>query len=158
MQIQIHSHEFILAEPYLEGHPLSAAEAKALNVLRSERIRNIALRHLAGLEKNALPGQPLTQQAIAEFRARVDWLNSNFTFTTKGNSRQPSATYDQELREVAGEKAREFFRPTGGKPSQSDWTAKFNELLVSAEVEEETRKRLALREEIALKALEDLAA
>lgn len=71
-EITIAGQTFAVSTPYTEGHPLTAGEAKALNQVRCENIRN----NLAKLVKNE--DQSLSADEIA---AKVAEYDSTYDFT-----------------------------------------------------------------------------
>lgn len=67
-----------VAQPYAEGHPLTAGEAKALNQVRAENIRN----NMASVVKSAKAEDgSITDEALASVAAAVAKYDVEYEFT-----------------------------------------------------------------------------
>lgn len=75
-----------ITDPYAEGHPLTAGEAKALNQTRAENIRNNMAAKAKTLQSE---DGSYTEEALAAFAAAVADYDAayEFTLTSSGGAR-----------------------------------------------------------------------
>lgn len=155
MKIQIHQFEFPLSEPFSEGHICSAGEAKALNLLRGDRIRNYAAKYHTAQVKKA-NGAPLLPEVIAELYSRVANYDISFVFRTVEGPREKIGTMAREVEEVATEKARERLRAVG-REGEEEALGQLVELLsTEPSVLAEAASRFEARQRVSAAALEEL--
>lgn len=161
MQIQISHYEFTISAPYSEGHQLTAAEAKALNVERGERLRTQITRYLAKLAGTEA-GAILSGEALAALRARAVDLDANFQFGMLYRTKPKVGTIDAEISALAEELAREQMRQAGRDPESEAEEETFRMLVEGnkqrSDLFEEARKRLEIRASVAATAIEELTA
>lgn len=99
-EITIAGHSFAVAQPYTEGHTITEAEAKALNQVRAENIRNnMASKVKAAYEGTAKDGDP-TVDTIVEAVAAYDAAYV-FTLASVGGGRKPSDPVEVEALRIA---------------------------------------------------------
>jgi len=154
--IQIGHHQFHLADPYQEGHRLTASEAKALNILRGERIRNNLQKMLAKLAEGLPPGATISGENLAQVRARAKDLDVNFEFTSKEKTKNKPYTLDGMIAEIARERA-EIEARRVGREHDVEAIAQLTQVnLDLPDVIDEARLRLEARAKVARAALEDL--
>ena len=153
MKIQLSRYEFTLSDRYREGSIMSAAEAKALNVLRGERIRN---RVAQWLRRAAPDGEILTGAKREEMNAWVARIDSNFEFEARDRAKAKSGSLDMEIEEVARERAATLARERGRAGDQELIGELFQALLEDASVEAEAAARIEARIEVAKAGLADL--
>lgn len=80
--ITIQGHEVEVSQPYVAGHVITEAEAKALNQTRSENIRNNTATKLKKMAKDAeCEVDELSDDAVAEWLEQVAEYDSNYVFT-----------------------------------------------------------------------------
>ncbi len=146
MKIQLSKYEFELSDRYREGSIMTAAEAKALNVVRGERIRNRVARHL---DRAAPNGEIL----IGDRRAALyDWvarLDSSFEFEGRERTKTKSGTLEIEIREVARERAGVLARERGRGDDQELVEELYEGLLEDSDVEAEAAARMEARSQVA---------
>jgi hypothetical protein len=96
--ISIKSLEFEVSTPYVEGHAISAAEAKALNQVRAENIgnnmRKAVTDHVEGKEG---------AKSLAELQAEFAAYDRDYVFTlaSAGGSKSTETPLERETRSVA---------------------------------------------------------
>jgi len=142
MLIQIHRYEFEISTPYKDGQTISAAEAKILNIQRSERIRNNAGKYLHSIVKDLDPEKLISDEALEKFRAKVKELDETFEFRTKEITKPKSGTLDGEIRAVAEEKTRDAMRAQGRQDDGELDEEIFLGFLISPEVSAEAKVRI----------------
>lgn len=128
--VTISGQSFELATPFLAGHVLNEAEAKTLNQVRIENIRN----NSAKAVKEAYDSGD--QAKIDEIRAKVAEYDASYTFTIGGTGtgtvkRDP---VEREAYAIAKELIKQHLakdgRTTKSVPegmSEEDWKAKLEE-------------------------------
>lgn len=116
MKIQLSHYEFELSDRYRAGSVLTDGEAKALNIERSDRIRNRAARFLERMAKpegaGVLTGEP--RQRLYDYVAKQD---ETFEFETRATLRVKIGTLEAEIRAVARERAEALAR---GRQREND--------------------------------------
>lgn len=97
--ITIAGHEFPVSQPYAEGHTITEAEAKALNQVRAENIRNnMASRVKVAMGKE--PSDEVNPSTIADIVAAYD-ADYEFTLASVGGGRRPTDPVDLEALKIA---------------------------------------------------------
>lgn len=158
--IQVGSYSFTIEDPYSEGHRLSAAEAKALNSQRTERVRNIIYKRLnARLSAEGLEpgGGLLSASDLRDFTNEVKELDRDFSFVPHLNGKVNRNTVQAEIYEVALEVTRARMRQNSiGELDENE--VEMNARLACSEVNviEEGRRRFTAHQEITKLALADL--
>jgi hypothetical protein len=159
LQFRVRNYSFTLSEPYAEGQTLTAGEARVLNTVRAERIREQITRRVIEVNK-PLPGQLptlLTQQQLADLQSEVDGLSEQFEFTAPIVPLSvPVGTVENEARKISEQRIDSESRRAG-----IELTAQAREELITSDlssptVQHEARRRIGLRQAIAQKALEEL--
>lgn len=153
MKIQLAHYEFDLTDRYKSGSVLNEAEAKALNVLRSERIRNRVARWL---ERAAKGGEVLTGDALAELREYVAKTDAGFEFEMRDVTKAKRGTLEAEVRELAQLKAEEMARERGRGADTELVKQLFTALLDDQGIEIEAAARLEARHQVAVEGLKGL--
>lgn len=94
--IIIQGEEFVAVQPYNEGHVLTSVEAKALNQLRNENLRN----NFAKFVKDAKDGVEgaLAADKLAEAFAKYD---AGYTFASPGAAKPKMDPVEREARALA---------------------------------------------------------
>lgn len=98
--ITIQGVEFTIATPYVAGHPITEAEAKALNQVRAENIRN----NCAGLVKTAKgEGEEVPAEAMEKLLADVAAYDAAYVFSlaSVGGGRKSVDPVESEARRLA---------------------------------------------------------
>jgi hypothetical protein len=149
---------FLISQPYLEGHVLTAAEAKTLNQVRSENIGN----NMRTQVKEALEardgGDSSKYDALAAAVAKYD---AEYTFAMGGSgvSTRRLDPIEREARAIATDLIRADLAAKGRKITQvpegltkDEWEAKLDttrELLMAREdVLKAAKKRVADKEKL----------
>lgn len=109
--IKIHHHQFSVAEPFCEGHALSAAEAQALNGLRAENIRNSLAKWIKRRLTSAI--RPLSQEELAQAKARCAELDEEYEFAQRETRGISPGTLEYEMVLLAQEKVEAQARARG---------------------------------------------
>jgi hypothetical protein len=162
MKIQISHYEFDISAPFAEGHVLTAAEAKALNVERGERLRTQISRYLAKLSAKSPSESILSGEALAALRARATDLDANFEFGMLYRTKPKVGTIDSEILLLAEELAKEQMRQAGRDPDDEAEGETLRHLVEAnkhrEDLFEEARKRLEVRASVAQRAMDELLA
>lgn len=153
MKIQLAKYEFTLSDRYREGSILNAAEAKALNVVRGERIRNRVARHL---DRAAPNGEILVGDARVELYAYVDRVDSNFEFEARSQTKAKVGTLEMEIEEVARGRAQALARERGRGQDEELVGELFLGLLDDPGVEAEAAARIEARTQVAAEGINTL--
>lgn len=98
--ITIQGVEFEVAQPYAEGHTITEAEAKALNQVRAENIRN----NTAKLVKDARgEAEEVPADALEELRRQIAEYDAAYEFTlaSVGGGRKSSDPVEVEAQRMA---------------------------------------------------------
>jgi hypothetical protein len=97
-KFRIHSHLFLISDPFRVGHSLTDSEARALNALRSENIRNNLAKELKKLPL------PLSPAALEAFEKRVAEYDAAYCFYPHLKDEPSSASpLEREIQAVAKE-------------------------------------------------------
>lgn len=154
MKIRISHYEFELTDRYRAGAVLTAEEAKALNVLRSERIRNTMLRYI---DRASPDGSVVTGEPLDKIRAKIKHLDETYEFTSRDRSPDNRKhTLDAEIRLVARERAEAQVRAAGFGQDETRIGPMAAELELDPITQEEAARRLSVRVDVAQRALEEL--
>lgn len=153
--IQVLSYSFEVSEPYAEGHRLNAAEAKALNSQRTDRLRNIVYKRL---QAKSPQGMLLNANELVEFTKEVSELDSQFNFVShKFVNKLQRNTLQGEIWEVAREAAAAAIKLAGGEsPSDDEIDLQAEALVNDKNIIDEGRRRYEAFQEVTRKALSDL--
>lgn len=152
MKIKVSHYEFDISEPFSSGHVCTEAEAKALNILRSERIRGIVARRLSREEQESV----LIGQALVDLREAVSGIDKAFYFQSKTNSRSKNGTVDSYIRAVALERAQALAREAGREGDQQVLDEAMVELLDDPKIQAEAARRMEVQAQVMKEALESL--
>lgn len=155
MKIQLSHYEFDLTARYASGSVINEAEAKALNVMRGERIRN---RVAAWLRRADPDGRGLHGEKLAEMYAWVARVDQNFEFDARHGPKPKLGTLQGEARDVAQEWAQERARASGRANDETAVGQFFDEIMASkaSELLDEAAKRIEARRAVVASGLEDL--
>lgn len=144
MQIIVGPFQFQLSEPFTEGYVLNLAEAKAMNALRAQRIRNIVMKKI----------EKMSREELVEETNRLD---REFRFTAHGVSAQASEdTFLHFLREVAREQAEAGLRQAGRELTEEAIDGLMPDLQEDSRVIEEAQVRFEAMKQATREALQDL--
>lgn len=111
-EISIHGEKFTVTTPYVEGHTLSAIEAKVLNQVRAENVANNFRKSIgAALEK------PEADRAGAMDAVRTEFTKyeGEYTFAAGGSTRTPIDPVEREAQAIAKLSIKEKIREQYGK-------------------------------------------
>lgn len=104
---------FEISQPFVEGHVLTALEAKVLNQTRSENVGNNVRAKIKEMQE---PEDGSAPKSEAEIRAYVTEFDAGYEFRTasegSGKSRDP---YEVEARKIARDLLKEHLASTGRK-------------------------------------------
>ena len=129
-KFRIHSHLFVISDPFRAGHILSEGEARALNALRSENIRNNLAKELKRLPL------PLSGRDLEAFEKRVAEYDAGYRFYPHLKDEPTAASpLEQEIQAVAKE---------------------WNMPLEHPGVQEEAKARLDLERKVSERVLQEL--
>ena len=99
-EITIAGVTFAVLQPYVAGHVVTEAEAKALNQVRAENIRNnCASKVKAAAEGTAKEGEP-TADTIETYVAEYD-AGYEFTLASVGGGKRPTDPVEVEAMRIA---------------------------------------------------------
>lgn len=163
-EITIAGHEFAVSQPYAEGHVLTEAEAKALNQVRAENIRN----NFAAKVKAAFGDEPVkegqpTAETIASDIAAYD-AAYQFTLASVGGGKRPTDPVEVEALSIARQmladhlkaKAKLTVKAFKEKVGEDTYNSKVAELADREEVVKEAKRRVKARQAAAENSLGDL--
>lgn len=159
MQISIKQHAFSVRQVYSEGTVLTKAEAQALNGLRAENIRNNVFKFVAEALGTAQQGQVLPAEVQKELQEKITEYDLKYQFPLRSEPRGQSPI-EVEVLIVATERVEAAIRQRGTYELVVVNRAMYEDMLALAladpAVQEEARKRIALANQAAARALEDL--
>lgn len=170
MQIKVLHYHFAIGAPFKEGHPLTPAEAYALNNLRAENIRN-ATRHLIHnwLAQNPQPDNLLPVEQLNIISNLVRAMDIGYSFkvrykldtlgetpTASKPSKQKPGSYAYELTSVATSRIEEYCNENGIELTPAQWSEALKRFSAETEVQEMAKANLAARLEGNKKSLEEL--
>lgn len=161
-EITIAGVSFMVLQPYVAGHVVTEAEAKALNQVRAENIRNnCASKVKAAAEGTAKEGEP-TADTIEAYVREYD-ENYQFTLASVGGGKRPTDPVEVEAMRIA----RDLFSAYASSKKLTvkaikeakgeEWVnAKLAELAERPENVKEAKRRVDARNKSAEAALEGL--
>lgn len=101
--ITIAGHEFPVSQPYVAGHAITEAEAKALNQVRAENIRNnMASKVKAAYAEEDRKEDDPTPETIGALVAEYD-AAYEFTLASVGGGKRPTDPVEVEALRIARE-------------------------------------------------------
>lgn len=161
-EITIAGAQFSVLQPYSAGHAITEAEAKALNQVRAENIRNnMASKVKAAAEGTSKEGEP-TAADIAKFVADYDAAYV-FTLASVGGGRRPTDPAEVEALKIARGIFADFcagkkltVKAVREKIGEDAYEAKIGEIAERPEVVKEAKRRVKDRQASAEAAMGDL--
>ena len=161
-EITIAGQTFTVLQPYVAGHAITEAEAKALNQVRAENVRNnTAAKVKAAVEGTAKEGEP-TAETIAAFVAAYD-KDYVFTLASVGGGRKSTDPTEVEALRIARgifadamAKKKLTVKAVKEKIGEDVYDAKIAEIAERAEVVKEAKRRVKERQAAAEAAIGDL--
>lgn len=155
MQITIQAYSFQLSEPFQPGQVLGEAEAQALNRFRAETMRSTIARWVKTAGTGA--GELISTGDLERLQVRVGELDARFCFQfqSEGLGAKPG-TIQAEARAIAIERVESEARRANVAMSLAAFEEMVGKVLELPAVQEEARKRLAVRLGVTSVALEDL--
>lgn len=161
-EITIAGHTFAVLQPYAAGHVITEAEAKALNQVRAENIRNnMASKVKAAFDGTAKEGEP-TQDTIAQFIADYD-AAYEFTLASVGGGKRASDPVEVEALRIArgifadwAASKKLTVKAIKEKIGEEAYNAKIAEIAERESVVKEAKHRVKQRQAAAAAAMEGL--
>lgn len=161
-EITIAGHSFPVSQPYAAGHVITEAEAKALNQVRAENVRNnTAAKVKAAMEGTAKDGDP-TAENIAEFVAKYD-AEYVFTLASVGGGRKPTDPVEVEALRIARATFADWaagkkltVKAIKEKIGEEAYEAKIAEIAEREDTVKEAKRRVTARQKAAENAIGDL--
>lgn len=161
-EITISGHLFPISQPYLEGHAITEAEAKALNQVRAENVRNnMASKVKAASEGTAKEGEP-TIDTIAEAVAAYD-ATYIFSLASVGGGRKSSDPTEVEALRIArgmfadwASSKKLTVKAIKEKIGDEAYDAKLAEMAERDDVVKEAKRRVKARQAAAETSMGDL--
>jgi hypothetical protein len=161
-EITIAGVTFSVSQPYSAGHVITEAEAKALNQVRAENIRNnMASKVKAAMEGTAKEGEP-TRDTIAQAVAEYD-ASYVFTLASVGGGKRPSDPVEVEALRIARGIFSDFcaskkltVKAVRERIGEEVYEAKLAEIAERPDVVKEAKRRVKLRQESAESAMGEL--
>lgn len=162
-EITIAGQTFTVLQPYDAGHVLTEAEAKALNQVRAENIRNnMASKVKAAAEGKEKEGDPSAEtivEAVAAYDAAYE-----FTLASVGGGKRPTDPVELECLSIARSMFAEHVRAklkttvkaVKEKIGEDAYNSKIAELAEREEVVKEAKRRVKARQAAAESALDGL--
>ncbi len=154
--IRVKDFMFKLSEPYEEGHECTGTEARMLNQLRSDYIRNAVFRKLDKIKSESSADEAVSSARVLELLNEfVKNLDAEYEFPTDARNSAKLTSIQKVAEELAREKAISEMTITDGE----DWLemrtlvlSQTEEIFQAAKKRIENQKLLA---ELALKELID---
>ena len=161
MLIQIRNYQFDLDEPFLPGQSISAGEARALNALRAERLREALTRRVIEAHRPVNAGKDgsdrlLSAEALSKLQAELDGLGAKFKFPPPVEPRPKVGTIEAETRALAEAQVESDARQAGIILSQENKDELVAKALARPAIQQEARRRIEARKSIAEAALREL--
>lgn len=162
-EITIAGKTFSVLQPYDAGHTLTEAEAKALNQVRAENIRNnMASKVKAAYEGTAKEGEP-TAETIAKAVADYD-SSYEFTLASVGGGKRATDPIEIEALSIARSmfadhvkaKLKATVKAVKEKIGEDTYNAKIAEIAARDEVVKEAKRRVKARQAAAESALDGM--
>lgn len=161
-EITIAGHTFAVLQPYVAGHVITEAEAKALNQVRAENIRNnMASKVKAAFDGTAKEGEP-TKENIAQFVADYD-ASYEFTLASVGGGKRSTDPVEVEALRIArgifadwAASKKLTVKAIKEKIGEEAYEAKIAEIAEREDVVKEARRRVKQRQAAAESAIGDL--
>ena len=161
-EITIAGSMFAVSQPYAEGHTITEAEAKALNQVRAENIRNnMASKVKAATEGTQKEGEPdasTIAAAVAEYDATYV-----FTLASVGGGRKSSDPTEVEAMRIARGTFADWaaskkltVKAIKEKIGDEAYDAKIAEIAERDDVVKEAKRRVKARQASAESAMGDL--
>jgi len=159
--LTIAEHEFTVSQPYLEGHVVTEAEAKALNQVRAENIRN----NMASKVKIAFGEAPTDEINPSTIEALVAAYDADYIFTlaSVGAGKRPTDPVEVEAIKIARGFFSDFCEGKGitvkaarEKLGEDAYQAKLAEIALRDNVVKEAKRRVKSRLDNASAALADM--
>ena len=163
-QISIGGVPVEISTPYLEGHTLNIAEAKALNQTRAENIgNNFRVAMKSALEKSEGPERDAALQTVL---AELTAYDSSYVFSMSGNARTPIDPIEAEAFRIAKEVVKGKISEKYGVTLKAYFNTEGNEEKYEAAVEKiaaqedtikEAKRRISSKKKLPEFAGEDLS-
>ena len=161
MLIQIRNYQFSLDEPFIAGQSISAGEARALNALRAERLREALTRRVVEAHKPVNVGQDgasrlLPAEVLTKLQLILDELAYRFVFPPPSEPKPKIGTIESVSRALAQEQVEADIRQSGLSMSEEQKEKLIEKALAAPAVQHEARRRIEARAAIAEAALREL--
>ncbi len=162
-EITIAGHAFPVLQPYAAGHVVTEAEAKALNQVRAENIRNnMASKVKAAFATEDRKEDDPTPETIADLVAAYDNAYE-FTLASVGAGRKPTDPVEAEALKIAraifadwASSKKLTVKAVKEKIGEDAYNAKLAEIAERAETVKEAKRRVEQRTKQASAALDDM--
>lgn len=164
--ITIQGLEFTIAAPYAVGHVITEAEAKALNQVRAENVRNNTATAVSKLKdekgvKDAGGKVTLSAEVLAEITKVVTDYDAAYVFTlaSVGGGKRTTDPVEAEAKKLAKAAIAAQLAAKGKTLKQVDpeaLAAAIAKVADSEQIQKEARRIVKARAESAKGALEDL--
>jgi hypothetical protein len=154
MKLHIYRYDFTIPKRYAEGHPLTEGEAKALNQLMMENIRNNVAPWVRSAEAQA-PGQVLSLESHEALQVRIETYAIAYQFSVRTRSR-PVSAIDAAIDELAGAQAELEGNREGLAPDSPEVQLRFRQLQLDPAVRNRARTVVAERTRLANTTLVDI--
>ena len=161
-EITIAGQTFAVLQPYTTGHSITEAEAKALNQVRAENIRNnMASKVKAAFDGSAKDGEP-TQDTIAAYVAEYD-AGYEFTLASVGGGKRSTNPNEVEALRIArgifadwATSKKLTVKAIKEKIGEEAYDAKVAEIAEREDVVKEAKRRVKQRQAAAESAMDGL--
>jgi hypothetical protein len=114
--ITIQGHSFDATQPYLAGHVVTEAEAKALNQVRAENLRNNFASKIKSVQGEA---EALTEEQLVQLRAEFATYDAEYVFTlaSVGGGKRETDPVAAEAKKIAKQTISDKLKAAGKKVS-----------------------------------------
>lgn len=154
--IRIKQYQFTLSDPFNEGHVLTSNEARALNALRAENIRN-NLEKILNREIGKLPDSALlSASTLSEMNDLATRYDREYEFGSRRTYQKAGGLIEREALTIARGHVLAHARSAGLNLTEIEIEAASREKVRDPEVLAEARSRAEEHQRVANQALDDL--
>jgi len=143
LSLHINRYDFTIPSRYLPGHILTEGEAKALNQLMMENIRNNVAPWVKAAEADA-PGGALTLDRHVALQLRIYDYACNYQFLVRSRAR-PISAIEAAINELASAEAEAWGTRRSLGPEDPAVQTHYHQLLTSPEIRNRARLVVAER-------------
>lgn len=152
--LHIYRYDFTIPRRYQAGHTLTEGEAKALNQLMTENIRNNVSSWVRTAEHQS-PNQMLSTTAHEDLQTRIHSYATTYQFQTRIR-KPPVSALEVALDELAHSQAEHEGTAQGYAPDSVEVQLRYRNLLNDPELKAQARSIVAERTKVTSVSLEEI--